>query len=80
MQTRWFVAKETIALGRGGLKYMHELTGVSRPTILKGIEEIKSKKRLNSIERIRSMGGGRKSIDPNSWSFLPPTSALTEQF
>ncbi len=63
-QTRWFIAKEAITLGRGGLKYLHELTGISRPTILKGIEEIKNNKKLNPIdERIRSIGGGRKPIE-----------------
>ena len=30
-QVRMFVAKEVVALGRGGLKYIHELTGISRP-------------------------------------------------
>lgn len=63
-QTRWFLAKEALALGRGGLKYIHELSGVSRPTILKGIGELKNKKKLNAIEeRIRSMGGGRRTIE-----------------
>lgn len=59
-QARWYVAKEAITLGRGGLKMMHELTGISRPTILKGIEELKSKEKLETTERIRSHGGGRK--------------------
>ena len=39
-QARWYVARETLALGRGGLKLMNELTGMSRPTILKGIREL----------------------------------------
>lgn len=62
-QTRWFIAKEAITLGRGGLQYLHELTGISRPTITKGIEELTRKKKLHPVERIRSLGGGRKSID-----------------
>lgn len=67
-QTRWFVAKEAISLGRGGLKYMHDLTGISRPTILRGIKEVKSSKKLDISERLRSVGGGRKVLeqeDPN---------------
>ena len=34
-QARWYVAREALARGRGGLKAMFELTGMSRPTILK---------------------------------------------
>jgi Rhodopirellula transposase. len=62
-QTRWFIAKEAISLGRGGLKYMHELTGISRPTILRGIEEIKNEKTLGVPERLRAKGGGRKTLE-----------------
>jgi hypothetical protein len=62
-QARWFIAKEAMALGRGGIKYMHELTGVSRPTIIKGMKELKSKKKLDVSERIRAPGGGRKRIE-----------------
>lgn len=61
-QTRWFVAKEAMALGYGGIKYMHMLTGMSRPTILKGISELKEK-RLPALGQIRLPGGGRKRIE-----------------
>lgn len=62
-QARWFVAKEAIALGRGGIVYMHELTGMSRPTIMKGMRELESRKKLDVSERIRAPGGGRKKIE-----------------
>jgi len=62
-QARWFVAKEAITLGRGGLKYLHELTGMSRPTIIRGMKELKSRKKLDVSERIRDTGGGRKRIE-----------------
>jgi hypothetical protein len=42
-QARWYVAKEALALGRGGLRRMHELTGMSQPTILKGMRELRSR-------------------------------------
>ena len=61
-QARWYVARETLALGRGGLKAMNELTGMSRPTILKGIRELQQHKELPS-ERIRQPGGGRKRLE-----------------
>jgi len=62
-QARWFLAREVLARGRGGLKAMHEATGVSRPTILKGIRELRTKKALPSGERIRRPGGGRKRVE-----------------
>jgi hypothetical protein len=62
-QARWFVAREVLARGRGGLKAMHEATGVSRPTILKGIRELRTRKGLPSGERIRQPGGGRKRVE-----------------
>jgi len=62
-QARWFVAREVLARGRGGLKIVHEATGMSRPTILKGIRELRGKKALAASERIRRPGGGRKRLE-----------------
>ncbi|MGH9328118.1 MAG: ISAzo13 family transposase, partial [Terriglobia bacterium] len=62
-QARWYVAKEALALGRGGLKAMHELTGVSRPTILKGIRDLRLKRLLGESGRLRRPGGGRKALE-----------------
>jgi hypothetical protein len=55
-QARWYVARETLTRGRGGLKAMHDLTGLSRPTILKGIRELQQGTRLKSVERVRAAG------------------------
>ena len=68
-QARWYVAEKVISLGRGGLKKMHELTGLSRPTILKGMKQLRSVQDLSKITegKIRREGGGRKkliSLDP----------------
>jgi len=62
-QARWFVAREVLARGRGGLRAMHEATGMSRPTILKGIRELRVKRALPSGERVRRPGGGRKRLE-----------------
>ena len=62
-QGRWFVAREVLARGRGGLKALHEATGMSRPTILKGIRELRAKKSLTTGERVRRPGGGRKRLE-----------------
>ena len=45
-QTRWFVAREAIRLEHGGIKKMCELSGLSEPTVAKGIKELKSKEKL----------------------------------
>ncbi len=60
-QSRWYVAREAIALGRGGVKTMQELTGMSKPTILRGIRELKEGKLLDG--RVRRPGGGRKPLE-----------------
>ena len=62
-QARWFVAREAVACGRGGIQQMHTLTGMSRPTITKGIRELRERKSLSTSERIRSPGGGRKRLE-----------------
>jgi Rhodopirellula transposase DDE domain len=61
-QARWYVAREALARGRGGLKAMFELTGMSRPTILKGMRELAQRKELPR-ERVRQQGGGRKRLE-----------------
>lgn len=58
-QTRWYVAREATVYGRGGIKRMREITGMSRTTVIKGIKELKNKTReING--RMRKIGGGRK--------------------
>jgi Rhodopirellula transposase DDE domain len=61
-QARWYVAREALARGRGGLKALNELTGMSRPTILKGVRELQQRKELPR-ERVRQLGGGRKRLE-----------------
>ncbi len=58
---RWFAAEKAIEIGRGGIKLISELTGMSRTTLIKGIAELTENKNLPT-ERIRDIGGGRKSI------------------
>ena len=62
-QTRWAVGREAMLRGRGGLKEVHELSGVSRTTILKGIQEVSGKRPLKPASRIRRSGGGRKNFE-----------------
>jgi hypothetical protein len=59
-QKRIYLATEAEGLGHGGLKAVHELTGVSQTTIIRGKKEL----REGTIEhtRIRTPGGGRKTV------------------
>jgi hypothetical protein len=78
-QARWYVAKEALALGRGGLKAMHELTGMSRPTILKGINDLRQKRLLGETGRLRRLGGGRKAIEASYPSLKRALEKITEE-
>lgn len=58
---RLFCAAEAKVLGRGGIKKVHEATGVSTKTISKGLKELKDINTLDKKEKkIRKSGGGRK--------------------
>jgi len=69
-QTRWFAAREAIHLGHGGIKKMCELSGLSKPTVIKGVKELKSKEKLCENGRIRRQGGGRKRLDEKNPKIL----------
>lgn len=60
-QKRIFLALEANAVGRGGVKLMHEISGVSQTTIIRGKKELEERKAENN-DRIRKPGGGRKKI------------------
>jgi Rhodopirellula transposase DDE domain len=63
-QRRWLVGREAVRRGRGGIQRMVEESGLSKPTILKGIRELRGKRELVSDEgRVRQPGGGRKPIE-----------------
>ena len=64
-QARLFVAERALALGRGGISQMAQLTGMSRPTIMKGAAELQGAPLpvLLAQGRIRKEGGGRRSVE-----------------
>ncbi len=63
-QRRWVVGREALRHGRGGIQRMVEASGFSKPTILKGISELQSRRELGGDgSRIRRRGGGRKPIE-----------------
>ena len=64
-QARVFVAQQALEEGRGGVSRLSRLTGMSRPTIMKGVAELKGKAPIVDSEsaRVRKPGGGRKRIE-----------------
>ena len=62
LQARVCVAQRVVELGRGGISRLSRLTGMSRPTIMKGIAELTSRASLPRADtgRVRHPGGDRK--------------------
>jgi transposase len=60
-QARIFLASCANQIGHGGVKKVHEISGFSQTTIIKGKHELES----DTIEsnRIRRSGGGRKKLE-----------------
>jgi len=66
VQARLYVAKEAICNGRGGLKRMHELTALSRPTILRGMSDLRQQQPADPTEGILQLGGGREGSEESN--------------
>jgi len=60
-QQRLLLAAEARSLGHGGISRVARVTGVSRPTIHRGLQELDAE--TEDVSRIRQPGGGRKLIE-----------------
>jgi len=61
---RRYAAVESLKFGRGGLKYIVEVLGCNRRTILRGLKELKALPQgTGPQERVRKEGGGRKGYE-----------------
>jgi len=58
-QKRLLVGAEALSIGYGGIKVLSNITGMSCPTIRRGIDELK-KGGKDEIDKVRTPGGGRK--------------------
>lgn len=58
-QRRILAASEAKAIGRGGVSIVAEITGISRPTIYRGLAELGDH---SDLGRVRKAGGGRKNF------------------
>jgi hypothetical protein len=68
---RMWCATEAKAIGAGGKAMIHKATGVSWPTITKGLRELEmSQASKCTPTRVRSKGGGRKKITDKDKTLL----------
>jgi hypothetical protein len=80
-QARLFVGEKALGLGRGGISDLARLTGMSKPTIAKGIAELTKPGRLGAVERerIRKAGGGRKTVEVEHPEIARALRAIVEE-
>jgi len=74
---RLFVAAEASVLGHGGIGKVSRATGLSRPTIAAGLEELADSS-LADRKRIRRAGGGRKRTVDKDPTLLQDLEGLIE--
>ena len=60
-QWRLFLANEAMSAGYGGVSIVSQISGASRTTITKGIDELKEEKKIDG--KVRQSGGGPKFIN-----------------
>jgi transposase len=63
VQARRFAAAKALEIGWGGVSKVSAITGLSRKTIDKGIQELENEDELVPSERLRKPGGGRKKAE-----------------
>jgi len=77
-QRRLLLGAEARLLGRGGVRIVARLAGVSETTVRKGVFELEDGKGPLPGGRVRGPGGGRKSAEERDRRLLPALLALVE--
>jgi len=77
-QRRLWAASEARSVGWGGITATARATGISIPTIRKGIAELESGERLDP-GRVRRLGGGRKSLLESDPTILDDIERLVDE-
>jgi len=75
---RLWCAAEALSYGHGGLKLLHQATGISCPTIRKGIKEVENPTASPRSKRIRKVGAGRKKISSSQSEIVNQLTELIE--
>ena len=66
---RQFVGLLALQWGRGSVERLSVITGLSRPTIRRGRDEVQREERSTEQNRIRKIGAGRKLVEKNNLEF-----------
>jgi len=74
---RLWCASEAKAIGRGGIVLVHEATGISKPTITKGLKEL-AEGSPDLGKRVRRKGGGRHEVTKREPLLLEALNGLIE--
>lgn len=74
---RLVVAADAKSRGRGGIMFVHKASGISQPTIRKGMRELEAGVKLPE-NRSRQPGGGRKKITETDKTLETDLLALVE--
>lgn len=74
-QRRILAAVEAIAYGKGGVKIIALVTGMSRQTIYQGIKDSGD---YSSPERVRNIGGGRKKLSEQNLGIVKALEMLID--
>jgi len=75
-QRRLIAAGDASLLGHGGISKVSKASGLTRPTIYKGIKELQEEEKVD--ERIRRIGGGRKKTSHKNPTILKKLKSLVE--
>jgi transposase len=78
-QRRLLLGAEAIALGRGGVAAVAAAAGVSRPTVTRGVVEVRAGGVSSEPQgRVRKPGGGRKSLTETDPGIVAALDALVD--
>ena len=77
---RQWAAAEARDVGSGGISLVARATGLSRPTIMAGLKELdlSTKNQTASAARVRSPGGGRRTLTESDPGLLAALERLTD--
>jgi transposase len=76
---RRFAAAEALVAGHGGVLAVSRATGIARSTINRGLAELRDEAKPSApADRVRRVGGGRKSLAATDGTLLRDLQALVE--
>jgi hypothetical protein len=62
-QRRWYVAVEANRMGRGGVGWLSQITGLDEKTIQRGQQELEQGLANRPSDQVRLAGGGRPLVE-----------------